>query len=567
MTSRVLKNKLNPTFGLFRSTLRKNLGVIVLLAVAMLILCPGLFLTTLPNVKREDVIPDNPMYLEILFGLCGFASCAFVAIGNFISFSFLYKKNSSDVFCSLPLTGTGLFIARAAASFVTVAIPLTLGYVSLFTLTAFYPAYLLGTFTQILSAYLVNLLCMLFVSGFVLIFIVCAGSAFDLIISFFGFNAAVSVIGFIIANLSSGYLSGFSDESISGIMKSMSPMAYCLASALEFAGSDGSTPYSLAGNIGFILITLCVTAAFFAAAILLFIHRKTERGGQAYAYKFIYVICSILAGICGGYILSAIFSLAGEEKPMSFIGIISFIPGALLTVTVYGAVTDRGFKKFKKSLVYGAVSVAAYLVILAVIMNGAFGFSNRIPQRGDVIYAEIICGDAVINLDESAPVIALHKAIIDKDANDFDKSELSSPHDSVRIRYKLKGGGEMLREYYADMDKVGDEVFKVLNADERFDDYLETVEKLSTDSFEADLCGDDESYDCIGTKKQLKEFIKAYREDFSRYGKQIVYGQDEMIISVFSKQKEGDEYLFEIKLTDDFTETLSVLDGFNRIEY
>ena len=125
----------------------------------------------------------------------------------------------------------------------------------------------------------------------------------------------------------------------------------------------------------------------------------------------------------------------------------------------------------------------------------------------------------------------------------------------------------MIREYYADMDKVGDEVFSVLNADERFDDYLETVKKLSSDSIEADVYGEEETYDCTGTKKQLIELIKTYREDFARYGKKTVYGEYQTSISVFSKQKDGDEYLFEIALTDDFTETLSVLDGFNKIEY
>lgn len=570
MTSRVLKNKLNPTFGLFKSTVRKNLGVIVLLAVGVLILCPGLFLTTLShiNIKPYGFRPESPTYLDILFGVCGFASAVFVAVGNFISFSFLYKKNSSDVFHSLPLTRTGLFVSRAAASFVTVAIPLTLGYASLLALTAFYPTYLLGTFAQILSAYLVNLLCMLFVSGFTLIFIVCAGSTFDLIISFAGFNAAISVVGLIISNLSSGYLSGYSAENTDSILKAISPMVYCAASAVEFALGGAENAYSITGNIGFILITLGGSAAFIIASILLFGHRKTERGGQAYAYKFIYVICSILAGICGGYILSTIFSLAGDKKPVSYLGVISFIPGALLTVTVYGAVTERGFKKFKKSLVYGAVSAAAYFVILAVIMSGAFGFSTRVPEKNDVSYVEIICADTVLNLDDSTPAIALHKAIIDKDANDFEESVLTTPHNGVNIHYQLKNGREMFREYYADMDKVGNEMFAALNAGERFDDYLKAVEKLNSDSVEIDVYDyNNEPYNCIGTKKQLMELIKAYREDFARHGKKIVYGQDTLSVTVYSKQTEGDEYVFEIAMTDDFTETLSVLGGFKRIEY
>lgn len=577
MTLRVSRNKIGPAAGLFSDTVLKNLGIIILTVVAMLIFCPGFFIATLQEqtFRPENYNQNSPECLTALFGVCGVISVIFVTVANYINFSYLYKKNSSDVFHALPLTRARLLLSRAAAGFVSVLIPVTVGYAALFALTAFYPTYVVGTLSQIASAYLVNILCIMMASAYSLIFIVCAGSAFDLVLSFAGFNAALLVIGLIISAVAEEHLIGYSSENIVEIIKVMSPLAFCAVGASEFALCDDASDvgFSLSANGGFILAVIIYTLVFTVIALILYNYRKAERGGQAYAYKFLYVICSVLAGICGGYLLSRIFLLPSDAGDISVIAGVSFIAGALVTTVAYGAVTDRGFKHFRKSLIYGGISAAVYVVVLAIIMGGAFGFAKRIPDVSKVETASISFDDVYLDIEDASKnnkVIALHKAIVERDADDDIDDEVDTQHTYVRIEYKLKGNGSMWRNYFVDVDKVADELFALYAGDERFEDM-----NASVDGYKGNIYFETYDYDeggCVSyeiSKDQLRTLINAYKADLRRIGKDIIkadiYGEHSIGLQAYPRDEEYFTSDVDFRINKDFSETLSVVYGFEPI--
>ncbi|MEE0809038.1 MAG: hypothetical protein U0L84_06765, partial [Acutalibacteraceae bacterium] len=45
MMLKTSSREINPFFGMFKSTLRKNLGIIIIVTIAALLYCPGHFLT------------------------------------------------------------------------------------------------------------------------------------------------------------------------------------------------------------------------------------------------------------------------------------------------------------------------------------------------------------------------------------------------------------------------------------------------------------------------------------------------------------------------------------------
>ena len=575
MTLRASRNKLNPAFGLFKSTLSKNTGIIVLMVVAMLIFCPGFFLAAFQNVvfKPENFNQNYPEYLSVLFGACGVLSAIFVTIANYINFSYLYKKNSSDVFHALPLTRNGLLISRAAAGFVTILIPLTLGYLSLFALTAFYPTYALGTFSQIASAYVMNVICMMMVSAYSLVFIFCAGSAFDLVLSYAGFNAAVLVVGAIIGSLANDYLSGYTNQYYTEIFKVMSPLVFCGYGASDFAlAENGGVSYSLPANGKFIIEILAYTAVFFILSVILYNHRKAERGGQAYAYRFMYVICSVLAGVCGGYLLSRIFIAASDSKDISVIGFISFSAGALITAVVYGAVTERGFKKFRRTLIYGVISTVIYAIILAVVVNGAFGFSKRVPDIKDVKSTLIVFNSEYVEIAgaNQKDAIALHKAIIDREADDNTEDVVDTPHTFVKIEYALKNGSIMAREFFVDIPKVDNELFAIYTGNERFDAINRYIDSIKGGSYlEVTRYGEDYITDTyVVSKNQLKALANTYKAELQKVGKKVLTNEENVMrINSYVKDlnyHEGKELDFEV--TKEFTETIALIDTFGKID-
>ena len=381
MTLKVSKNKTSPALGLLRSTLAKNTGIIILMSIAMLIFCPGIFLTTLNGMSFRAQEYTSPSMLNVFYGVTALISVMLVCVSNFVNFSYLYKKSSSDIFHSLPLTRTGLLFSRLSAGIIEVLLPVTIGYIAFSALSAFYPQYVMGTFSQIASAYFVNVLYMLASSAFSVVFIICAGSAFDLILSFFGFNVAVLVVGGIINALCERYLTGYPAFN-TAILRALSPIYYLGEKGITFAYTDN---YSLSSSFDTVFAAIEFTVVFSLLSALLYNFRKAERSEQAYAYKFIYIICGILAGICGGYALSEIFVLSADTKELSVIGLVSFVLGAVITAVVYGAVTERGFKKFKRSIILGGVSVLAYGIIAVIIATGAFGYKNRIPEENKII--------------------------------------------------------------------------------------------------------------------------------------------------------------------------------------
>ncbi|MBO4432159.1 MAG: hypothetical protein J5852_01370, partial [Clostridia bacterium] len=158
MTLRQSNRKISPAIGLLRSTLLKNTGIIILMSIAMLIFCPGILLTALSRMTFKAQEYTSPSMLNVFYGITAVISVMLVCISNFVNFSYLYKKSSSDVFHSLPLTRTTLLFSRLTAGIVEILIPVTIGYIAFSALSAFYPQYVMGTFSQIASAYFVNVL-------------------------------------------------------------------------------------------------------------------------------------------------------------------------------------------------------------------------------------------------------------------------------------------------------------------------------------------------------------------------------------------------------------------------
>ena len=175
MMSRVSKRKISPTFGLLKSTLQKNIGIIILLSLAMLIFCPGFLLAVISKMTFRPQDYTSPDILHSVYAVTAVASCILVCIGNYVNFAYLYKKSASDVFGALPLTRSSLLFSRAAGAFISVLIPVTIGYIALAFLGIPYPAYAIGTVAQIASAYFMNILLMLAFSTFSLFFLMMGG--------------------------------------------------------------------------------------------------------------------------------------------------------------------------------------------------------------------------------------------------------------------------------------------------------------------------------------------------------------------------------------------------------
>jgi len=225
----------NPALGLFLFTVKQNIGIIILTVICMLLVCPGFLLIQIKETL--DSIGNNAYeFNEVLAGFtacCTIAGALGVIVYNIINFMYLYSKKSSDVFHAIPLTRTQLLLSRGFAGIVSTLIPTAVGYISIICLTLIYPR-IIADLEILAVGFFYNILIMFIAWSISLLFIICAGTAFDFILSFGIVNGALLLLPVIISVIADELLYGYASRNLSSILKWFSPIYFSVFSMEDF---------------------------------------------------------------------------------------------------------------------------------------------------------------------------------------------------------------------------------------------------------------------------------------------------------------------------------------------
>ena len=244
-------------------------------------------------------------------------------------------------------------LARLISSVLPIIIPVTLVYGAMCGLKI--SKYVECSVKPILKGYAFNLLILFALAAFSLIFMICAGSIFDLIISFFTFNAGIVLVQIINSSLCSYFLRGYPYDTYTGSLVNLSSPYWF---AFTRFGDLLSGELSRRSEITLAIALLIITFLSLAASLALYRRRKSEKSGISYAYNFIYTVCGLIVGIIAAFGAGAIFA-EGEISPLFWI--FAAVGGVLAAIT-FGAINDRGFKSIKRSAVMGYIgSYARYI--------------------------------------------------------------------------------------------------------------------------------------------------------------------------------------------------------------
>ena len=444
MTSKISLVKKHPFFSFFKFTLKKQTPLTLLITAFTLLICPGMLL----REANDDLIREyylGPWEFATFSFVILVAAVALVCMLLLYNFNFLFNKKAGDMYNALPLTRNELLISRSLSSFIGAFFLMTAAYGGLIMVNFLPTVNGVGVVTAI-NTYLFMLLSLMVLTAFCLLIGICCGGYFDTVIAFCAVNLApVIIVAFIFS---------FVEDSTVGLVFDYNNLVYLTPIAIVFyklmnlptylekpenitAGIEKTTALTVIG-----LIVFGVLCAF--AAVKLFKVRKSETAGEAYSFKFMPVIISLLVSMVGGFVIAIV--LTGDYNISGGFWIF-FIVCAILCSIAIGAITNRGFKKIKGSVINGVVASVLMTVLLISGLYIANYAENRIPKAENVKQVSLGGTDFTEHKDL---VVKLHDGIIDS-INEEDDSvegvfpEVLNNFNDLSFEYVMKNGSVMKR--------------------------------------------------------------------------------------------------------------------------
>ena len=459
-------------------------------------------------------------YLTIGMVMCGIMTAVRL-------FSFMMRKNRTNVYFSMGISRLSLYFNRIAAGslmlFLAVLIPISLTY--------FINIGYFGISTHLTQVYL-YIVALLFVSGL-------SGLAIGAVMSTVAgnvFEAGAGSIAFsVIGTLAIGIVNVFCESFLRGYVpyadgiknnewqKLFSPWSFGanlsgeslprsgytyisnisgprdLVALLESTGKDFKIPEYLKVDMGFILpvlIWLGISVLLIALGAYLMKKRKAENAKSFGKFAFSRVVFAIFVFLVTTYGVYAIIS-----DKFGFVQGIAIIIGATLIVHfLIQLIITRNFKQTLKSLTTYAVLIVVAIITLTAVNTQVFGLYNKTPKAEEIKSVSIdVTGHPafsyyVTNYNYESIIESSDKKDIDTAINIFElikkDSEKSDSIQIVHILFEYKDGSKKVRAFPIYTDEIFAEYEKTIYNSSYFDKVLETMllkEPVAMDEKESEM--------------------------------------------------------------------------------
>lgn len=533
----------------FKAGLKKNRKFFTICLILHMISFPLAFITLALDAATGGEVDALDMLFPALL-ILSFVFTAFaILLGVLISvqsFSYLHKKQETDTYMSLPLSDKQRFFSDYFSGLLSYMVPVLISGVATFITLAIayatikanpdsgytmnsviYGDHTINIFEIVGIVYL--LVSMAMVMFYTLISLSCTlcGSLFETTVNSFVLNGAIpgmiALVGFIMFNRVPGVVSGM--VTLPLIAKT-SPIGAAIA-YVAYADSMGEAVLLFPFVIKFWLWLFVFTLVYLAIAFFAYKKRKAEDVAKPYVFRIFYYIIIY----CTTFAVCSIIPIAFDVL------IIPMIIFAAVVFLAFEVITNRGFKKFGRSIIKCAVTIAASILLIGILDNGwCFGVGRRVPDADDVESVIIdnvdeIIGTNVYNMeifdeDVIKAVISAHEKAADRVCDKisypglfkdyFDRYYYS--YDEyyvggsdkytypVTITYNLRNGSSMTREYrFNDEERIimAQKLFSSKDyAKSEADSFMRSYRYSATDEDNtiniSDMFGKTEYY--IGTK-------------------------------------------------------------------
>jgi ABC-2 type transport system permease protein len=322
----------------FRQTylwaLRKNIGVMALLALLLFLINPLILLISLSNAMKSlsqqeamtqaEKMQSLTMQYSDLVGrlLPTFATMLvllFCAVLCVILFGYIQNKRSVDLYHALPIGREQMLLGRWCAGLTILFVPVFLDFLSLQIIGAVYGVSATGGIRAPMATMLWVMLMGTASFTFALFMMVCAGTTLDAVLSALGINAGYPLLILCVYAIAQMLVPGLSIRMAEHmqLITALAPFAAALVALFK--------PFSA----GFLLWWIAMTVLLLFGSIWLYRRRKSETAEDNFAFP---------------------------------------IPKIIM----------------KKSFVWYGVFVIAFVAFYGVLCTGMFGYDTRVPDVSEV---------------------------------------------------------------------------------------------------------------------------------------------------------------------------------------
>lgn len=131
---------------------------------------------------------------------------------------------------------------------------------------------------------------------------------------------------------------------------------------------------------GTLLVILFLTVALGASGYYAYVHRKSERTGQAFVYKWAGIVVRFLVVVPTGLGIGIIFYMLPADSSRTAWWIFGMILGTILCGGIMGIIYHMDFRKFFAHKIQFVVSGAAVAACAAVFCFDLTGYDTYIPS-------------------------------------------------------------------------------------------------------------------------------------------------------------------------------------------
>ena len=463
---------------LYRKTMARFWPLWAAYGVIWLFIIPLTFLSLYFN-RFRDSDPETRLLRQVLdlpeLVTPGLYLAAFFAVLCAMAvFGYLYNSRSACWTHALPVRREALFTTQYLAGLSFLLLPqAAVAVLAAMIELAFLP---MGDWGQALGALLAWLLAQSGVCLFFFSFAAFCAMFTGHILALPAFYGILNVLAVTIYSLVQSLLGKFffgynTYLSAEYAMKYLSPI-YALQEAVE---AYSKYPFYF-NSPGTVAAYAAVGAALAVISLYVYRRRHVESAGDVVAIPLVRPLfkygVSFCSGLCLGMFTSIFFGWTGDGMAVLTLCVLVWSVIGYFAAEMLLRKSFRVFKRWK-----GAVVMPVVLLALCLACElDLFGVERRVPSVDDVkmlsVYLETgYPSDSgkyytaeLTDPDTIQKFLALHRAIVDdRDRLDSDSPGFQPGNDYtyVNLRYTLKGGGTLTRQYYSlplyreDLDREG----------------------------------------------------------------------------------------------------------------